>query len=170
MDLYPQPDEELDPLAAKRAALQTDPTDSQAPLDFTGDYQGFDEWGRPLATLRERGYTPIVRETGRGDMDTRLDPTNPKLYEDREGKGADPNESWYDKERDDPIRKGWERGNYDPARNAKTAAALQGTDPEQVWNANMISEITGKRRKIKRTPPSKNPLYKNGEADPRELS
>lgn len=169
MDLYPQPDEKLDPLALKRAQLQTDTTDPQAPLDFTGEHQAYDEYGRPLATLQERGFTPIVRETGRGEMDDRLDPTNPKLYEDRECKGADPNESWYDRNVHDPIRRGWENENYDQDVNAKTAAYKQGADPEQQWNSNMVSELTGKRRKIKRTPPSRHPLYKNGEVDPREL-
>lgn len=169
MDLYPQPNEELDPLALKRAQLQTDSTDANAPIDFDGSYRGFDEYGRPLANLEERGFTPIVRETGRGEMDDRLDPTNPKLYEDREGTGSKPNEDWRDPEISDPLRVGWEGNQFDPDANAKTAAATQGTDPEQVWISNMRSDLTGKKRRVKRTPPSKNPIYKNGEIDPREL-
>lgn len=168
MDLYPQPDEQRDPLAIKRAILQTDSTDPGAPLDFDGTYKGKDTFGRDLPTLRERGHAPIVRESGRGEMDQRLDPTNPKLYEGMHGKGADPNENWRNSEIADPIREGWENGNYDPNINNETTAARYGTDPEKQFTDKMISELTKKRRAIKRTPPSKHPLHKYGEPDPRE--
>lgn len=167
-DLYPQPDELNDPLAIKRAELQTDPSDPNAILDFDGTYVGKDKFGRDLPTLRERGHAPIIRETGRGERDDRLDPTNPKLHQDLNGKGTDPNGDWRNPNTSDPIREGWEEGNYDPEVNAKTVAATLGTDPEQVFNDNMLSELKKKRRTIKRTPPSKHPLMKYGEADPRE--
>lgn len=168
IDLYPQPNEELDPLAVKRAQLQTDPTDANAPLDFDGSYRGVDDFGRELPGLKERGYTPIVRETGRGEMDDRLDPTNPKLYQDREGRGTNPNESWRDQEVSDPIRVGWEEGNYDPDVNAKTAAYKYGTDPEQVGIGNMRSELTKRRRIVKRVGGPKSKLPYKGEVDPRD--
>lgn len=178
MDLYPQPNEKLDPLALKRAQLQTDTTDANAPLDFTGDYRGTDDFGRTLPGLQERGFTPIVRESGRGEMDNRIDPLNPVEYSDRQIKegfgnppdwrGHDPNEAWRDEETSDPIRAGWEEGQFDETRNEQTSAAKQGTDPYLVGVSNMHSELTKKRRIVKRVgaPPSALP-YK-GVVDPRE--
>ena len=167
MELYPQPNEELDPLALKRAQLQTDTTDENAPLDFTGEYRGKDQFGRDLSGLEERGFTPIVREKGRGKMDERLDPLNPKAYEDIHGRGVSPNESWRNHEEADPIREGWEEGNFDPDVNAKTAAALQGTDPAMVGLSNFRSELLKKRRIVKRVAGPGSKLPWKGEADPR---
>ncbi|UVT31252.1 hypothetical protein SEA_OTTERSTEDTS21_91 [Gordonia phage OtterstedtS21] len=169
VDLFPQPDMDYDILAYKRAVMQTDPTVADAELDFYGDIVNYDEYGRALPTLRERGHTPIVRERGRGDMDDRLDPTNPYLYEQREGvPGADPNESWRKGEVSDPLRVGWEEGNYDPEVNQETAAYKAGTG-EQAWISNAATSMRDRNvRKIKRVggPPMQH-YNPNGEADPR---
>ncbi|XBA13419.1 hypothetical protein SEA_XENIA2_93 [Gordonia phage Xenia2] len=170
MELFPQPDMDYDILAYKRAVMQTDPTDANAELDWDGTIVRYDEYGRPLPTLRDRGHTPIVRESGRGEMDDRLDPTNPYLYEQREG-SPDPNEAWRDPEVSDPLRTGWEGGNFDPEVNAKTAAATQGTGYQSRLQSLMTSIRDRKVRKIKRIggPPMQH-YNPDGEADPRRDS
>lgn len=178
MGLYPQPNEKLDPLALKRAQLQTDTTDANAPLDFTGDYRGTDDFGRTLPGLRDRGHAPIVRESGRGEADDRIDPLNPVDYTEHQSKegfgpapdwrGHDPNEAWRNGEVSDPGRLGWEEGQFDPEVNAKTVAARQGSDPYLVGISNMRSELTKKRRIVKRVGGPKSVLPYKGEVDPRE--
>lgn len=164
-DLYPQPDPDFDQLALIRAERQTDSMDPAAVPDWEGTLVTYDEWGRQRATLAERGGTPIVRETGVGAVNDRLDPTNPKAYEDLHGRRADPNEAWRDEKVRDPIRVDWENEQYDAEVNARTAAYDHGTGD----NAKLMSEVTyardaGKHRRVKRTPESKRGLFrKNGE-------
>lgn len=168
MGLCPQPDELDDPLAVKRAQMQVDPTDPSAPLDFDGSYQGVDQWGRNIPNLRERGYTPIVREHGIGQKEDRLDPMNPAAYQKMHGAGSDPNEAWRDGEASDPLRRGWENGNYDPEVNSKTAQYRYARNA-QLRDARNIRSL-GKRLKIKRTPDAKgerSPLKFDGYEDPR---
>ena len=168
--LYPQPDPDFDQLAYKRALLQVDPNDPNAGVDWEGTYVGKDRFGRDLQTMEERGYTPIVRESGTGQFNDRLDPLNPKAYEDLHGRGADPNEAWRDEKKEDPTRVGWENGQYDPEVNKETAPYKHG-DGENARIQNMATTFArqGKYRKVKRTPESKRGLFaKQGEMDPRE--
>lgn len=160
-DLYPQPDPEFDQLALLRAERQTDPMDPSAVPDWEGTMVSYDEWGRQRATLAERGGTPIVRETGTGEVNDRLDPTNPKAYEDMYGRHADPNQDWRDDKISDPSRVEWEQGQFDPATNEKTAAYAHGTGD----NAVAMSRYTyvrdaGKHRRVKRTPDSRRGLFR----------
>lgn len=146
--IVPQPDAENDPLALKRAQMQVDSTDPGAPLDFDGTYQGYDKFGQEIPNMRERGYTPIVRETGRGELDDAIPNNNPRLY--REATGEDPNYAWRNAERSDPVRVGWEEGNFDPEVVASTAQHKLATNKE-LSDATQIRS-KGQRLGIERTP------------------
>lgn len=167
MELYPQPDMDFDVLAYKRAVMQVDPSDPAAPIDFRGEYQGVDEFGREIPNMRDRGYTPIVREVGRGEADILVDGSNPKAYEDEYGKGADPNENWRNAETSDPLRRGWENGNWDEDVVKETAQYKEGHN-KQLSDATKVRD-KGKRLKIKRTPDAMDngQLKHDGYHDPR---
>ncbi len=187
LDLHDSTDPEVDPLAVKRMIMQTDPTDEGAVPDPHGDRVAYDQFGRPLPTLEERGYTPVVKERGIGGINDRLDPLNPKAYEDMYGKGADPNEDWRNADVSDPSRWGWEAvppghpdyidprhavGNAEKVLgNDATAAARYGRG-ENAKRDQEITEIRDKGERIlRRTPPRTSPLFPRnpGEPDPREV-